>query len=263
MTDTDPAGDDSLDLLRVLGRTLVALCAFLVLAMATLVVGNVANESFSLMCADSAPDRSAVSRVFPDVRLLPPRLVCTTTDDGGVASVKTLPLAPRTTAVFAALTVGWLAAGVFVIAVLARPSRVRLLDRATATSGLGVVTGLVLLRIVISVAKRQAESTPAPLPWMPRGDQPEWLFPAVVVSVILGAAVAAARTRRPRWIVAAALATAFPLWLYLIVSTAIHPLRLTLPGSVGAGIAGAAAGHVLHAQRRLKASRNATADTDT
>lgn len=261
MTEPGPAGDDSLDVLRTIGRALVGVCAFLVLAMSTLVVANVADESFTLRCFETVPENLESYSVQSDLRWLPPRLACTTTLDDGASSVVIEPLSAVVTTVIGSLAAGWLAAGVFVIAVLARPSRVRLLDRAAATSGLGVVTGLILLRSVISVAKRQAESTPAPLPWMPRGDQPEWLFSAVVAAVILAAAVAAARTQRPRWVVVSALATAFPLWLYLIVSTTIHPLRLTLPGSVGAGLAGAAVGHVLHAQRRLKTSRNEAADT--
>lgn len=48
--------DDSLDVLRSLGRTMVGICLFLVLAGATLVVANVSSESFSLK-SPTAPMR--------------------------------------------------------------------------------------------------------------------------------------------------------------------------------------------------------------
>jgi hypothetical protein len=250
--------DDNLEMLRGLGRTLVWICLFLALAAPTLVVLHGTSESFHFRCARATDDEGADFRsVRPDARWFPPRLDCITTTDEGVRSVTTLPLSSYTVTVFAGLTAAWTAAAAFALAVAIRPARVRLLDRAAATWLVGVLTGVTLVQIVILIGRRYLDAAPAPLYGAARAAQPEWLFAWVVACVVAGATVAASRAQRIAGGWVAAVATALTVGVYLIFTTAIHPLRLSPTGAVATGLA---AGAVAHAGRALIRLRNGRPD---
>lgn len=244
--------DDSLDVLRSLGRTMVGICLFLVLAGATIVVGNVSSEFFSLECVHTADAMEGVNSVRYDTRWFPPRLVCITTTDEGLRAFATLPLSARTVTVFAGLTGAWIAAAAFALAVAVRPARIRLLDRIAATWLLGVVAGITLVRIVVSIGRRYLDAAPAPLHGMGRPPQPDWIFPWVVACVVLGAVLAAARAHRATGAWLAAVATALTIGVYLTFTTVIHPLRLSPSGALAAGLAAGAVAHAGRALHRLR-----------
>lgn len=241
--DPSASRDDSLDVLRGLGRTIAGICLLLVLAGATLVIGNGAGESFALRCAHDDAAAEGFSSVRHDVSWFPPRLVCVTTTDDGLRHTAALPLSTRTVTVFAGLAAAWTAAAGFALAVAVRPARIRLLDRAAATWLLGVLTAATLVQMVVSMGRRYTEYAPASVRGLGRALYPGWLFPGVVACVVAGAILAAARAHRIAGAWAASLATALTVGLYLIFTGVIHPLRLPPSGAVTAGLAAGAAAH--------------------
>lgn len=159
---------------------------------------------------------------------------------------------------FAGLTTAWIAAAAFALAVALRPARIRLLDRIAATWLLGVVTGITLVRIVVSIGRRYLDAAPAPLHGMGRALQPDWLFSWVVACVMAGAVLAAVRAHRAAGAWLAAIGTALTLGVYLIFTTVIHPLRLQPAGALAAGVAAGAVAHVGRALLRLRKGQPGT-----
>jgi hypothetical protein len=240
---SDTTGDEGSgrhEAFLALTRLLVGGGLFLTLAAATLMVANIYGESSFLWCSQSlaGPDSEGIHFIDPSLRWLPPEVECRLgVGEGGEATTR-VPLPPQVTATFAGLGTAWLLGIGFAGAVLARPERLRLLDRVVSTVGVGSGVSLTLVVLLVWLGRQTAA-----VQQMPRGFErivlDGWVSPALVLAVAVGSAITGWRARRHAWL--AGVATSTVVFVFLTFTAVVHPVRpLTPTSAVAVGLIGAA-----------------------